>query len=152
QDFDIGIGGEGEEPKTMRERMEQHASEPACAGCHLALDPPGFLFEGFDATGAVRTHEVNGQPVDTSGELDGVAMAGARDLADALATDPRVPACMVRQLFRHASGRLEIPGEEPALAALTGEFAAAEYRFEDLLLALVTSDAFRTLRAPEVSP
>jgi hypothetical protein len=151
QDFDIGIGEEGEEPRTMRERMEQHAGNPACAGCHLALDPPGFLFEGFDAAGVHRSADGAGNPIDTAGDLDGVPLADARALAAHLEGDPRVAACMVRQLFRHAGGRLEAEEEADDLAALTEEFAASGYQFRSLVLSLVASRAFRTV-APEVQP
>jgi hypothetical protein len=152
QDFDIGIGGDEEEPRTMRERMEQHAGNPACAGCHTALDPPGFLFEAFDEAAVFRTADHAGNPVDTSGDLDGVPLADARELAAHLVGDPRVPACMVRQLFRHANGRLELEGEADALAALTEEFAAGGHQFRSLLVSLVASDSFRTLTAEEVKP
>ncbi|HUS63422.1 MAG TPA: DUF1592 domain-containing protein, partial [Kofleriaceae bacterium] len=151
QDFDIGIGEEGEEPKTMRERMEAHAADPACAGCHLSIDPPGFLFEGFDAAGVARTHDAAGNAVDTSGDLDGVPLDDAADLAALLATDERVPRCLARQFFRHASGRLELPVEEPAMDALVASFAGEGYQFQALALELVTSGTFRTLAPMEAS-
>ena len=44
-------------PRTLRERLEQHRTNPACAACHASIDPPGFLFEDFDSIGAVRTHD-----------------------------------------------------------------------------------------------
>ena len=149
QEFDIGIGGDGGTPRTMRERMEQHASNPACAGCHASIDPPGFLFEGFDSAGVYRTVDATGQPVDTTGNLDGVALGGGRDLAAALEHDPRVAACMVRQLYRHANGRLEVADEEATLAALTQAFAADGHRFDSFLLSLVTSRSFRTVEKPQ---
>lgn len=152
QDFDIGIIDEGEEPRTMRERMEQHAGNPACAGCHLSLDPPGFLFEGFDAAGVFRTADALGNPVDTSGDLDGVPLADARALAAHLESDPRVATCMVRQLFRHASGRLELESEAALLTALTDDFAAGGYQFRSLLVSLVADQGFRTLAPVEVAP
>ncbi|HJL25376.1 MAG TPA: DUF1585 domain-containing protein, partial [Polyangiaceae bacterium LLY-WYZ-15_(1-7)] len=65
-----------------------------------------------------------------------------------LRDDPRVPACVVRQLFRHASGRLERTSEARALRALEEEFAAGGYRFRELMVALATSEAFRTARMP----
>ena len=75
---------------------------------------------------------------------------GARDLAALLRDDPRVPSCMVQQLYRHATGRLEQTSETAAFAALEQRFADSGYRFKDLLIALATSEAFRTVR--EVSP
>ena len=76
-------------------------------------------------------------------------LAGARDLADALADDKRVARCMVTQLYRNTAGRLELPGERPGIKAVEDEFAASGYRYRELLLAFVTSEAFRTVATPE---
>jgi hypothetical protein len=103
-----------------------------------------MLFEHFDSVGVWREEEEGG-PVDSSGDLDGEPLDDARDLALVLADDPRVPACMVKQLYRHASGRLEVSSEARALRALTEHFEASGYRFRELLLALATSESFRTV-------
>src|SRR5213078_2512540 len=42
---------------SLRRRMEQHRSKPACAGCHARMDPIGFAFENYDAVGAFRTRD-----------------------------------------------------------------------------------------------
>ena len=42
-------------PKSVRERMEQHRRNPACASCHRMIDPAGLALENFDAIGAWRT-------------------------------------------------------------------------------------------------
>lgn len=130
------------EPKTLRERLEQHRENPSCSGCHSLMDPPGFLFERFDAIGAVRETD-NGYPIDTSGDLDGEALKDARALADRLATDERVGRCMVTQLFRHSLGRLEKGAEQGELDAIHSKFAESGFRFGELLIALITSDSFR---------
>lgn len=141
---DLVIDPADGEARTLRERLERHLTDPSCAGCHSFIDPPGYLFESFDAIGLYRTTD-NGYPVDTSGGLDGVPLADARDLADVLATDARVAACMVKQLYRHASGRLDTPAEAPALEALTASFATSGYRMKELLVELAVSEAFRTV-------
>jgi hypothetical protein len=147
-DFDIS-DPEGE-PRTLRERLEQHRSDPFCAGCHTLMDPLGFLFEGFDSIGATRLLD-NGFPVDTTGDLDGEYLADARDLADVLGKDPRVSRCMVKQLYRHANGRLDAEGEELLIDDLDERFAASGYRFQDLLIDLALSPGFRKLAPSEVS-
>ena len=54
--------------RTMRERMEQHRANPACAGCHKLMDPIGFALENFDAVGALaRPRATNGTPIDAVG-------------------------------------------------------------------------------------
>jgi hypothetical protein len=52
---------------------------------------------------------------------------------------------VVRQLYRHASGRLELASEEAALVALDEAFADSGYRFRDLMVALAMSEGFRTV-------
>ena len=131
---------------TLRERLEQHRVDPACASCHAFVDPPGFLFENFDSSGAFRTTD-NGFPVDASGELDGVQLSNARELADVLADNPFVAPCVVKQLFRHTNGRLETDGEEPALEDLTARFDERGHRFSELLVELVRHDSFRYVTA-----
>ena len=41
---------------TIREQLDKHRNQPACASCHAQLDPPGFALESFDVTGRWRTH------------------------------------------------------------------------------------------------
>ena len=141
-------------PQTLRERLVEHRSNPACSACHAALDPPGFLFEHYDSVGAWRDREPNG-PIDDSGGLDGVDLEGAADLANLLRDEPRVPRCIIKQLYRHTMGRLDEEIEAEALYDLETEFAATGYRFGELLLSFATSEAFRTVAtvdAEEVSP
>lgn len=127
---------------TLRERLEQHRVDPACAACHAFVDPPGFLFEHYDSAGAFRTTD-NGYPVDASGELDGIPLEDATALADVLAENQFVGPCVVKQLFRHTNGRLETDGEEPALEDLSDRFANRGHRFSELLVELVRHDSFR---------
>ncbi|MEM6995612.1 MAG: DUF1588 domain-containing protein, partial [Myxococcota bacterium] len=143
-DVNTDIPDAAGEANTLRERLEAHRDNPECAACHAFIDPPGFLFEHFDPLGAYRTED-NGYPIDASGELDGVPLADASELAALLGEDPRVGQCVVTQLFRHANGRLEDSGELPALVDIDDRFGDEGYRFGDLLVKLVTHDAFRTL-------
>ena len=42
---------------SMRERMEEHRSNPICANCHKLMDPIGLSLENFDAIGAWRARD-----------------------------------------------------------------------------------------------
>ena len=150
-DVDTSIDTGDGEARTLRERLDRHRSDPVCASCHSFIDPPGFLFEHFDSAGAWRADE-NGYPIDSTGELDGIALDDARDLGELLRDHELVPRCMVLQLYRHASGRLEEPSERAELERLEDAFAASGYRFRDLMMALATSEAFRTASNEEVTP
>ena len=72
------------------------------------MDPIGFGFEGFDASGAWRTTD-SGQPIDTSGSIMGTDVAGAFngpiELGAKLAASDEALACAATQWFRFAFGR-----------------------------------------------
>lgn len=150
-DVDLDLSGAGGEAVTLRERLDQHRDDPACAGCHSFVDPPGYLFEHFDATGAYRT-EALGRPIDSSGELDGVALADARSLAVLLRDSELIGPCMVKQLYRHAHSRLDTPAEAGSLEQIQAAFAASDHRFPALLRALVTHESFRYVVPAEGTP
>jgi hypothetical protein len=127
--------------KTARERLTIHSTNATCAGCHKLMDPIGLSLENFDAMGAYRTQD-NGETIDASGELDGVAFNTAAGLADALATSTRVPDCVSRLVFRSAWGRLETPADEGFITDMTTAFAASTYQMRQLLTAAVTAPSF----------
>ena len=143
-DIDLNLEAETGEVSTLRERLERHREDPACAGCHSFIDPPGFLFERFDSVGRYR-EELNGVVLDASGDLDGVPMADLSDLADHLAQDARLTMCMVRQVYRFALGRLEEYGEEVEIQSLHQQFASQGFRFKQLIKSLLLSEGFRVV-------
>ena len=133
---------------TMRERLEQHMSDPSCRGCHQMMDPVGFGLENYDGIGRFRTED-NGQPIDASAEIDGQPFDGAAGLGALVAESPDSPHCLVRNLYRHATGHIEGPGEEVALVAIEDAFVEGGHRMQDLLVEIVASPAFRVVAEPE---
>ena len=70
---------------SVREKLEQHRADPACAACHKLMDPIGFALENFDWMGRWREMESNGKPLDTSGTLpSGDAFNGPVEVRAAL--------------------------------------------------------------------
>ena len=71
----VGAGGKS---LTVRERMEEHRKNPACASCHKMIDPLGLALENFDVVGAWRIKD-SGAPVDTAATLyDGTPISTGR--------------------------------------------------------------------------
>ena len=71
---------------SVRQRMEQHRSDPICASCHSKMDPIGFGLENYDAIGKWRDAEGK-FPVDSSGTLpDGTVFANPAQMRKVLAT------------------------------------------------------------------
>jgi hypothetical protein len=137
---------------TMRERLEVHLTDKTCRGCHIAFDPMGLALENFDPIGRWRDKE-NGATIDASAEhyllgpFDGVKQLGA-----ALAAAPIVHECVVRNLYRYATGHVETEGEVPAIQELAAKFAEGGYRLRGLLVDLVSSETFRTIAFTPEAP
>jgi hypothetical protein len=139
---------EGEGPQTLRQRLDAHRADPNCAGCHALMDPLGYPLEHFDPIGRRRETD-HGLPIDATGEVDGVEVDGAADLGRALAAHPLLGDCWTRQLYRFATGHLELPGERPVIQSLAQGWDEDQYRLKALLLRLVMSDGFRKATAPQ---
>ena len=132
--------------KTVREVLEEHRKNPACASCHKVMDQLGFALENYDAIGALRTVD-NGLPIDTSGKLpDGTTFNNQPEMADVVAKDPRFPNCVARKMYTYAIGRGPTVADDPWLDKLTTDFTSKGSRLRELIKLLVKSEPFRTRR------
>ena len=150
-----GLDEEGPFTGSIRERMEQHRSDPACRGCHQAMDPIGFALEHFDATGAWR--DTDGEfEIDATGTTpDGASFDGAVELAGVLASDPRFGRCVTEKMLTYALGRGLTESDGPAVGEMQQRLRARGGRLSDLLLLVAESDPFLYRRgepAAEDSP
>jgi hypothetical protein len=135
--------------KTMREQMEAHRANPACASCHRMLDPLGFALENFDAVGAWRVRDA-GAVIDASGRLmDGSAITNVVTLRQALLKRPEVfVGTVAEKLLTYALGRSLDYHDAPAVRAIVQQAGEHDYRFSSLVRAIVASVPFR-MRMPE---
>jgi Protein of unknown function (DUF1592)/Protein of unknown function (DUF1588)/Protein of unknown function (DUF1585)/Protein of unknown function (DUF1595)/Protein of unknown function (DUF1587) len=127
--------------KTMRERLTAHRTDPTCAGCHKLMDPMGLALENFDSDAGYRTTE-NGQPLDTSGELDGIEFSDAAGLGRALHDNPATAPCFVRRVYSYATGRPPARRDMAWIRFIEKSFAADGYRAPDLLRRIAVSENF----------
>ncbi|HVJ31433.1 MAG TPA: DUF1592 domain-containing protein [Gammaproteobacteria bacterium] len=134
----------GAAPKTIRERLESHRANPACASCHQIMDPLGFAMENFDAVGAWRTLEA-GRPVDSRGAFtDGRAIDGTAELREALLSDPTIFVDTVTQkLLTYALGRGLQYYDMPVVRHLLEDARGDHYKFSSLVIGIVESAPFR---------
>ena len=133
---------------TIRERMEEHRSNPACTSCHKVIDPIGLALENFDVTGAWRTKD-GGAPVDASGELyDGTPIDGPLGLRDALLkrSDAFILS-FTESLLTYALGRRVEYYDMPAVRTIVRNAAANDHRMSSYILGVVTSAPFQMSRA-----
>jgi hypothetical protein len=135
---------QGEAPRTIRERLEQHRRNPVCASCHATMDPLGFALEPFDAIGRWRTTE-DGQPVDASGALiDGTQIDGPGGLRDMLVgRQDEFIRTVTEKLLTYAIGRGVEYYDMPAVRQIQRDAAATDYRWESIILGITKSTPFR---------
>jgi mono/diheme cytochrome c family protein len=130
--------------KSVRERIEQHRANPACAGCHKIMDPIGLSLENFDAIGRWRSDD-EGVKVDATGQLvDGTPIDGPAGLRKALLARSDVfVAVMTEKLLMYGVGRETKHFDMPAVRTIMRDAAKTRYRFSDLILGVVKSQAFQ---------
>lgn len=139
---DTSIPEPSADQPTMRDRLEQHMSNPSCSGCHMLTDPIGLGFENFDGLGGWRAAE-NGTPIDASGDLDGVAFSNAWQLADAVHDNERLGPCLTRTLYQYATAHAAAEAESGLIDWHADGFATNGYRVQWLVQDLVASPGFR---------
>ena len=141
---------EGGKVTTVRERLEEHRKNPACATCHRVMDPLGFSLDNFDAVGAWRIRE-NGLPLDSSGQLaDGTKISGVVDLRTALMKHPeRFVGTMTEKMMTYALGRGLEYYDMPVVRGIVRDAAKDDNRFSSIVLGIVNTTAFQMKRAKE---
>lgn len=149
----VGAMEPGPGAMTGRERwVTTHSGR--CAGCHARIDGVGFLFENYDALGRYRIED-NGLPVDSTGTVIGGGdadgdVANAVEFGERLAQSRRVRECGATHYFRYAMGRAEVREDTCQLRALADALERSGGSLPELVVAIVTSNAFRfRVPAPE---
>ena len=136
------------QPRTMRQRLERHRTNPACASCHAMFDPYGLALENFDAVGVWRTVD-RGVPIDPTGVLpDGTRFDGPAELRAALLLKYRQAyyANVTRRLLAYAlnrKGRTVYDYEMPAVRSIVADASASGYRWSAIIAGVAASAPFQ---------
>jgi hypothetical protein len=132
--------------KSTRERFQEHTADAFCASCHQLMDPIGFAFEHYDATGRWRDVDAD-MPVDATGmltqtDVDG-AIDGVQQLTAKLLKSAQVESCVATQWFRWAFGRTEqTPDDVCTIGQLAHALDTAGGDLRSLVRATVQSPTF----------
>ena len=123
-----------------------------CAGCHLLMDPIGQGLENFDRLGRYRTEapsdagktgcEIQGQGQLNMGGGTSMDFVGVSGLSERLVESGALESCLVTQLGSFLLGRMPTTEESGLFGRVAGRFAAANHRFDSLLLDVVTLPGF----------
>jgi hypothetical protein len=137
---------EGEQPKTVRERLERHRKDASCNACHGVIDPYGLALENFTVIGAWRDYDKEaGAPIDARTELSGARpVDGPAALTAALLErDDQFVQALTEKLMMYAIGRELEYYDMPQVRAVVHAARGQDYRFSALVAGIVQSDAFR---------
>ena len=144
-----------DKPRTNRERLALHLSNESCANCHKLIDPIGYGFEKFDAIGArhekfrihfsreedsddkPKTAELEIDPKGWVAGLPNAEFASPRELGVILASTPQCQECIVKQLFRYATGRAETAADQPIIQQALDEFRRSNFHFRELMIGII---------------
>jgi hypothetical protein len=140
------------ETVSLREELEAHRRDPACASCHARMDPLGFGLEHFNAIGAWRDEDGK-YPVDASGTLPGgQSFRGHVELMEILKEDrDAIVRGLTEKLLIYALGRGLEGYDRPAVRSIVSSLPDADYRFSDLILGIVNSLPFQMRNATDNS-
>lgn len=132
---------------TLRQRMEAHRANPACASCHARMDPIGFAFENFNGVGKFRTKDGD-FPIDPAGTLPGgQTFQGAPELRSILKEKKELfGRNLAEKMAIYATGRGLEYYDKNAVDKIVAELEKGEYRFSALVTAVAQSDPFRLRR------
>ena len=143
----------GEQPKTVRARLELHRDKATCKMCHGVIDPTGLALENFDAIGAWRTVDPQAKaPIDASTVLpNGVAINGVVELRSQLVDRPATfVTAVTERLMMYAINRKLEYFDMPQVRSIVRTAAKENYKLSSIVLGIVNSDSFRK-QAPEAA-
>lgn len=134
---------------TMRERMEAHRANPACAVCHKVMDPLGFALENFDGLGRWRDTSGANVPIDSSGVLpDGTPFNGPTGLREVLLKQKEMfVETFIARMMTYAIGRGVEYYDLPVVRKIRREAAEDDYRWSAVIRGIVSSIPFQMRRA-----
>ncbi len=142
---ELAEGDDAELLGSLRERMEQHRSNPECAVCHNQMDALGFSFENFDAVGAWRDRDGK-FAIDPSGTLPGgLSFDGVASLRAILKEEKReeFTRCLTKKMLTYAIGLGLEPYDQCAENEIVERLRENDYKFSSLILGVTKSVPFR---------
>lgn len=133
----------------MRERLAAHSKDRSCAACHVLMDPVGFAFENFDATGRWRDFE-NERPVDIAGGLpDGTKATGADELIREVTKRPELfTRAFTSKMMVYALGRGVEPFDQTAIRRIMREVDQDRATIPEIIAQIATSVPFTMKENP----
>jgi hypothetical protein len=139
---------------TERAFVEAFTSPAACAGCHVFLNPPGFVLENYDAIGKWQTIDPRAAGDPVLGAIDATAtvtfsesnaktVTGALEMVQEIANTPGVRRIYAEKVVSFATGRRRNPNDACTVDQIDMQLSDDGYTFLNLLADLTQPDSFR---------
>ena len=135
---------------TVRQKLQQHSSDPQCTGCHAKIDPLGFALENFDLLGRWRENYRTGLKVDASGTLFGrhqfENIVGFKDAV--LAEKDTFAKAFIGHLLSYALGRELTLADRVAVGEIAAVSKEAGYRMRGVIKNIAVHPIFTQTTKP----
>lgn len=129
---------------TLRQRMEQHRADPACAVCHRVMDELGFALEHYDAVGRYRQRDGDNE-IDPRGELpNGTRFLGPGELQKTIRIQMRKKfvRCLTEKMLIYSLGRGLEYYDDCTIDQIVSKVDQADFSFSSLVHAITESQPF----------
>ena len=135
---------------SLREQMERHRADPACASCHKMMDPLGFGLENYNAIGAWRDRDGTIE-IDATGELpSGQTFDGPQELRHLLLQrQDDFRRCLSEKMLTFALGRGLEYYDACAVERIVNRLQSDDDRFAIVVEEIIKSPAFRQRESGE---
>ena len=130
--------------ESLRQRLELHRQNAACAQCHDRIDPLGFGLENYGVLGRWRD-KYEGHTVDARGALpDGTTFSGPAELKLALlGRKDQFVRHLTKKMLGYALGRGLTYYDYCAVNSIVDKLRANDYKSHHLLFGIIQSVPFR---------
>lgn len=108
--------------QNVRDRLEEHRSNPGCANCHALFDPFGLALEKFDGVGQFRDTYEGNEVIDNNTDLAGVPFSGLAGAAEIASAQPEFGPCVAEKMLTYGLGRPLHKSDMPYLEEMTQEW------------------------------
>lgn len=129
---------------TVRQMLDKHRTDPACASCHKKMDPIGLALESFDPIGRIRKKYDNKTKVETDDVFKGEAFSNVDGLKQILLknTDSFARSLIIK-IAEYGKGRKLSFKDYAIVEKLVKQSAKNNHAFKDLFLSVVNSDLIK---------
>ena len=138
----------GKNSSTLRQELEAHRKDPACASCHALMDPIGFGLENFDGVGRWRTED-RGKTLDVADKLvTGQRFSSAEEMREIFIRDYSdvFHRAVAVKMLTYALGRGVEYYDRPAIDGIVLKALGDDGRFLSYITAVAESVPFQYRR------